>query len=58
MWAESYGAWGKTLSNAKELPGLLTEAFNQKGPAIIGVPIDYSENMKLSRRLGKIEFPI
>ena len=58
MWANSYGCWGKTLTSAGELPGALDEAFKQKGPAVIGVPIDYSENMKMSRRLGKIEFPI
>ena len=58
MWANSYGAWGKTLEKAIDLPSLLTEAFKQKGPAVIGVPIDYSENMKMSKRLGKIEFPI
>ena len=58
MWAKSYGCWGKTLTKASELPGALEEAFKQEGPAVIGVPIDYSENMKMSRRLGKIEFPI
>jgi acetolactate synthase-1/2/3 large subunit len=58
MWAKSYHAWGKTLTSAEELPSALEEAFKQKGPAVIGVPIDYSENMKMSRRLGKIEFPI
>ena len=40
------------------LPEIIEEAFKQKGPAIIGVPIDYSENMKMSKRLGQIEFPI
>ena len=58
MWAKSYHAWGKVLTSAADLPGALEEAFKQKGPAVIGVPIDYSENMKMSRRLGKIEFPI
>ncbi len=57
-WAESYGAWGRTIASAGELPGALAEAFLQSGPAVIGVPIDYSENMKLSARLGQIEYPI
>lgn len=57
-WAESYGAWGRTIESAGELPGALAEAFKQPGPAVIGVPIDYSENMKLSARLGQIEYPI
>ena len=30
------------------------EAFEQKGPCIIGVPVDYSENMKLTKHLGKV----
>jgi acetolactate synthase I/II/III large subunit len=58
MWAKSYGAWGRTIESAAELVPALEEAFRQKGPAVIGVPIDYRENMKMSRRLGKIEFPI
>ena len=58
MWAKSYGAWGRTIESAAELVPALEEAFKQKGPAVIGVPIDYRENMKMSRRLGKIEFPI
>ncbi len=58
MWAKSYGAWGRTIESAGELPAALEEAFKQEGPAVIGVPIDYAENMKLSARLGQIEYPI
>jgi acetolactate synthase-1/2/3 large subunit len=58
LWAESYGAWGRTIEKADELVPALEEAFEQPGPAVIGVPIDYGENMKLSARLGKIEYPI
>jgi len=58
MWAKSYGAWGKTLKSGDELIPALKKAFKQEGPAVIGIPIDYRENMKLSKRLGKVEFPI
>ena len=58
MWAKSYGAWGKTLKSGAELIPALKKAFKQEGPAVIGIPIDYRENMKLSKRLGKVEFPI
>ena len=58
LWAQSYGAWGRTIEKASELTPALEEAFKQPGPAVIGVPIDYGENMKLSARLGKIEYPI
>ena len=57
-WAGSYGAWGRTLETADALVPTLEEAFRQKGPAIVGVPIDYRENLKLTKRLGEIEFTI
>jgi acetolactate synthase-1/2/3 large subunit len=47
--------WGKTLTSADELPVVLEEAFRQQGPALIAVPIDYSENVKLTKRLGEID---
>ncbi len=58
LWAKSYGAWGRTLRKVDELVPTLKEAFKQKGPAVIGVPIDYAENRKLTTRLGEIEFTI
>ena len=58
LWAQSYGAWGRTIEKADDLTPALEEAFAQPGPAVIGVPIDYGENMKLSARLGEIEYPI
>ena len=58
MWAASYGAWGRTIADADELVPALDEAFAQPGPAVIGVPIDYRENLKLSKRLGAIEFAL
>ena len=29
-----------------------------KGPAIIAIPIDYAENMKMTKRLGELAFTI
>ena len=52
--SESFGMWGVELTNAEELSSALEEANKQKGPAIIGIPVDYSENMELTKRLGKI----
>ncbi len=46
--------WGKQVNSAKEFLPALEEAFKQKGPAIIGVPVDYSENMRLTKHLGKV----
>ena len=55
LLAKAFGMWGRTLRSADELPGVLEEAFAQAGPALIAVPVDYGENMKLTERLGKIE---
>ena len=52
--AKSFGMWGKEIHSANDLIPSLQEAFKQKGPAIIGIPVDYSENMKLTKHLGKV----
>ena len=46
--------WGKTIKFPNELVPAILEAFKQPGPAIIGVPINYEENMRLTERLGKV----
>ena len=58
MLAKSFGAWGRTLTKAGELPSALEEAFSQNGPALIAVPVDYRENVKLTKRLGEIELTL
>ena len=52
--AKSFGMWGKQIESPDEFIPALNEAFKQSGPAIIGVPVDYSENMKLTKHLGKV----
>ncbi len=52
--AKSFGMWGKQINSSDQFIPALKEAFMQKGPAIIGVPVDYSENMKLTKHLGKV----
>ena len=58
LLAKSFGMWGRTLTAAGQLPAALKEAFEQPGPALLAVPVDYAENQKLTRRLGDIEIPI
>ncbi|GMQ89334.1 MAG: acetolactate synthase large subunit [Gammaproteobacteria bacterium] len=58
LLAKSFGVWGKTLSSPEQLIPALEEAFNQPGPALIAVPVDYAENLKLTKRLGEIECTI
>ncbi len=52
--AKSLNMWGKQINSADQLIPSLQEAFKQNGPAIIGVPVDYSENMRLTKHLGKV----
>ncbi len=58
LLAKSFGMWGKTVKRPGQLKTALKEAFAQKGPAIIAVPVDYSENLKLTKRLGELEMTI
>jgi len=58
MLAKSFGCWGKRVGSAGDLAATLKEAFKQKGPAIVAVPVDYGENLKLTKRLGNLAVPI
>jgi len=57
-YAESFGAKGYRVENAEELLPTLERAFADSTVAIVDVPVDYSENMKLTKRLGEISCPI
>jgi acetolactate synthase-1/2/3 large subunit len=53
--AEAMGAAGFKVNAADELMPTLEKAFAIKDkPSIILVPVDYSENMKLTKRLGQL----
>ncbi len=56
--AESFGAHGLRAEATEDLPKLLKEAFAIDGPVVLEVPVDYSENIKLTERLGRIVCPI
>jgi acetolactate synthase-1/2/3 large subunit len=58
MLAESFGWHGHIVRNSADLPSTLNAAFEEEGPSLVIVPIDYSENMKLTERLGNIACPI
>jgi acetolactate synthase-1/2/3 large subunit len=56
--AESFGAKGYRVSSEDELAPILKEALLQNVPAIIDCPVDYSENLRLSERLGTLICPM
>jgi len=57
-YAESFGAKGYRVEKAEELSGILTTALADNTVSIIDCPIDYSENMKLTEKLGEMVSPI
>ncbi|HOP06055.1 MAG TPA: acetolactate synthase large subunit [candidate division Zixibacteria bacterium] len=56
--ARSYGAHGIRVKKGDDLTQVLKKAFRLKGPVVIDCPVDYSENVKLTKRLGKLVCPI
>jgi acetolactate synthase-1/2/3 large subunit len=55
QYAASFGATGYRISSAEELLPALRKALDDDGVSIISCPVDYSENMNLIQRLGKLE---
>ncbi len=57
-YAESFGAKGYKIGAADELIPTIKQAIKDKTVVIIDCPVDYSENMKLTEKLGKLVCPI
>src|SRR6185295_12751170 len=51
-YAESFGIPGFRPTSADDLYPTLMRALEVDGPTVVDVPIDYSENVKLTERLG------
>lgn len=56
-YAESFGAKGYRVSKTEDLASILDKALNEDGVSIITCPVDYSENMKLTEKLGELTMP-
>ena len=57
-YAESFGAKGYRVRAADELVPILKQAIEDNTVAVVDCPVDYSENMKLTEKLGKLVCPI
>jgi acetolactate synthase-1/2/3 large subunit len=53
-YAASFGATGHLITAADELAPTLREALDDGGVHVIACPVDYSENMALTDRLGEL----
>jgi acetolactate synthase-1/2/3 large subunit len=57
-FAESFGAIGYRIESADELLPTIKMAIEDDTVVIIDCPVDYSENMKLTEKLGNLVCPI
>jgi acetolactate synthase-1/2/3 large subunit len=56
--AAAFGWNGHQVDASRELAGVLETAFQEEGPSLVVIPIDYRENALLTERLGQIVCPI
>jgi acetolactate synthase I/II/III large subunit len=56
-YAESFGARGYQVESADQLLPILRQALDDDGVSVIACPIDASENLRLTDRLGTLEGP-
>src|SRR5271166_5698507 len=54
-YAESFGAKGYRITSAAELLPTLQAALDDDGVSLISCPVDYSENLRLTDRLGELD---
>jgi acetolactate synthase I/II/III large subunit len=53
--SEGLGCHARRISSADEFRPALKEAFDRRDkPSVIVVPVDYTENVKLTKRLGQL----
>jgi acetolactate synthase-1/2/3 large subunit len=54
-YAQSFGAKGYRIHSAEELLPTLKAALDDDGVSVISCPVDYSENLRLTDRLGQLD---
>jgi acetolactate synthase-1/2/3 large subunit len=57
-YAESFGAKGYRVERADDLIPTLKKALEDDTVVIVDCPVDYSENMKLTRKLKELQSPL
>jgi acetolactate synthase-1/2/3 large subunit len=58
QYAQSFGAKGYRISHSDELLTVLRQALADNTVSIIDCPVDYSENLRLTEKLGEMIAPI
>jgi len=52
--ADAFGWHGQYISKSEDLATALNAAFDEDGPSLVVIPIDYRENRLLTKKLGEI----
>lgn len=52
--AEAFGWNGHLITEAEKLEAALEASFNEQGPSLVVIPIDYNENRLLTKQLGEL----
>ncbi len=52
--AQAFGWHGHYVDSAAAFKGALQGAFAESGPSLVVAPVDYEENLRLTKRLGEI----
>ncbi len=58
MLADAFGWHGHYVTESADLRKTLETAFDENGPSLVVIPIDYRENELLTKKLGEIQFQI
>jgi acetolactate synthase-1/2/3 large subunit len=56
--ASAFGWHGHHVTKSEDLAAALEAAFNEDGPSLVVIPIDYRENALLTKKLGEITHAI
>ena len=54
--ASAFGWHGHYVSNSEDFAGTLDKAFEEEGPSLVVMPVDYRENLLLTKKLGEISW--
>jgi acetolactate synthase-1/2/3 large subunit len=57
-YAESFGAKGYRIKESGELLPTLRNALSDDTVSVIACPVDYSENIRLTNKLGSLTDPL
>jgi acetolactate synthase-1/2/3 large subunit len=52
--ATAFGWRGHYVSRSVEFADTLDAALDEKGPSLVVIPIDYRENLLLTKKLGEL----